>query len=636
MNGIAATSFSGQQLADGLVTFQHNGSETTAASFNVRVDDGNEDGSAPVPSTFHFTVTPVNDPPVVACDLVADVGEGGSYTITQADLWFSDPDDGPSGVTFTVSNQANGSVQVNGFAAVSFTAQQVLDGLVTFKHDGSETGTAAFDVFVEDGNEDNSAPGSTGFNFTVHAVNDAPILTGDRSANVAEGGTHVITTTDLGFNDPDDGASGVTFTVSDLNNGTVKVSGVAATSFTGQQLVDGLVTFEHDGSETATASFGVRVEDGNEDGSASLPSTFNFTVSAVNDPPVLSGSLSSDVVKNGSHKITAADVGLNDPDDLASGVTFTVSNQVNGTVKVNGVAATSFSGQQLLDGVVKFTHDGSNTVAASFDVLVEDGDEDGSAPVTSTFNFAVRPADIDLTMLTASQGFIIRGDAGGDNAGWSVAAAGDVNGDGIDDIIVGAPLGNDGGSDAGEAYIVFGKASGFGTVDLTNLTIANGFIIRGDAAGDHAGWSVSGAGDVNGDGIADVIVGAPLGDDGGGNAGEAYVVFGRAAGFGTSVVDLTALPASAGFIIRGDADDDWAGYKVSSAGDVNGDGFDDLIAGAPNGDDGAILCRRGLCCLRQGVGFLHDRSRHSRRYGRVHHSGRQPAGQGRVERLGRG
>ncbi|WP_439597290.1 VCBS domain-containing protein [Falsiroseomonas sp.] len=205
---------------------------------------------------------------------------------------------------------------------------------------------------------------------------------------------------------------------------------------------------------------------------------------------------------------------------------------------------------------------------------------------------------IDLTTLTAAQGFIIQGDSTSDSAGYSVSMAGDVNGDGFADLIVGAPFGDDGGDAAGEAYVVFGKAGGFGTavggrqvVDLTNLDAAQGFIIQGDIDGDSAGWSVSRAGDVNGDGFADLIVGAPFGDDGSSSAGEAYVVFGGAGGFGTAVggrqvLDVTSLTPAQGFTIQGDATSDWAGYSVSAAGDLNGDGFDDLIVGAPQGDDG--------------------------------------------------
>ena len=230
---------------------------------------------------------------------------------------------------------------------------------------------------------------------------------------------------------------------------------------------------------------------------------------------------------------------------------------------------------------------------------------------------------IDLTALSAAQGFIIQGDASFDHAGWSVSLAGDVNGDGFDDLIVGAPGGHDGGSSAGEAYVVFGTGSGFGTtvnaggydrqvIDLTALSAAQGFVIQGDALGDEAGISVSSAGDVNGDGFDDLIVGAWRGSDGGGHAGEAYVVFGTGSGFGTTVntggydrqvIDLTALSAAQGFIIQGDAAYDQAGGSVSSAGDVNGDGFDDLLVGAPYGDDGGPYAGEAYVVFGSGSGF---------------------------------
>ena len=190
---------------------------------------------------------------------------------------------------------------------------------------------------------------------------------------------------------------------------------------------------------------------------------------------------------------------------------------------------------------------------------------------------------IDLGNL-AGAGFLILGDFASDSAGFSVAGAGDVNGDGIADIIVGAHSNNDAADDAGEAYVIFGKASGLGTIDLSNLG-AGGFTIQGDAVGDHAGWSVAGAGDINADGFDDIIVGAPFGDDGGTHAGEAYVIFGKPTGFGT--IDLTNLSPADGFIIRGDATEDRAGWSVSAAGDINGDGVADLIVGAPYGDNGA-------------------------------------------------
>ena len=147
------------------------------------------------------------------------------------------------------------------------------------------------------------------------------------------------------------------------------------------------------------------------------------------------------------------------------------------------------------------------------------------------------------------------------------------------------------GSNAGAAYVVFGKTGGFATpVDLDDIAAGTGgFKIQGENADDAAGRSVSAAGDVNGDGIDDLIVGAHANGGGGPDAGAAYVVFGKTAGFATPI-DLAAIAAgSGGFKIQGEKPGDGAGLSVSAAGDVNGDGIDDLIVGAPGGDVGGAI-----------------------------------------------
>ena len=120
-------------------------------------------------------------------------------------------------------------------------------------------------------------------------------------------------------------------------------------------------------------------------------------------------------------------------------------------------------------------------------------------------------AAIELSDIAAnSGGFVINGQCTDDRSGWSVSAAGDINGDGLGDLIVGAWKGDPTtGVDAGRSYVVFGK-TGSGAVDLAVIAAgSDGFVINGQSANDYSGWSVAGTGDINGDGLADLIVGAP-------------------------------------------------------------------------------------------------------------------------------
>jgi Ca2+-binding RTX toxin-like protein len=199
-------------------------------------------------------------------------------------------------------------------------------------------------------------------------------------------------------------------------------------------------------------------------------------------------------------------------------------------------------------------------------------------------------ADLNLSTLNGSNGFAINGIAAGDFSGFSVSSAGDVNGDGFDDLIIGAIAADPNGiSSAGQSYVVFGSNSGFSaSLNLSTLNGSNGFAINGIAANDLSGSSVSSAGDVNGDGFDDLIIGARLADPNGINwAGQSYVVFGSNSGFGAGL-NLSTLNGSNGFAINGIAANDLSGSSVNSAGDVNGDGFDDLIIGARYADPNGI------------------------------------------------
>jgi hypothetical protein len=191
---------------------------------------------------------------------------------------------------------------------------------------------------------------------------------------------------------------------------------------------------------------------------------------------------------------------------------------------------------------------------------------------------AIPPVELEA-IARGEGGFWARGEGEPASRVGQIAAAGDVNGDGIPDLIVG------GGycfvyCQSAPSYVVFGRPGGE-AVELADVLAGRGagFAIRGRAEGDGAGANVAGAGDVNGDGLPDLLIGAPWArPEGRYRAGESYVVFGKPGG---EPVELEAVArGEGGFAIRGRAAWDQAGLSVAGAGDVNGDGLPDLALAA--------------------------------------------------------
>ncbi|AYQ56073.1 alpha integrin [Bathymodiolus thermophilus thioautotrophic gill symbiont] len=180
------------------------------------------------------------------------------------------------------------------------------------------------------------------------------------------------------------------------------------------------------------------------------------------------------------------------------------------------------------------------------------------------------------TIRAGTGGFAINGENDKDESGTSVSSAGDVNGDGLDDLIVGADKAQ---GSSGRSYVVFGKVN-MTAVNLSDIASGTGgFVINGEKSSDRNGSSVSLAGDVNGDGLDDLIVGSSYADS---STGKSYVVFGKTNMTAVNLSDIAS--GTGGFVINGENAGDKSGNSVSSAGDVNGDGLDDLIVGAPWAD----------------------------------------------------
>ncbi len=255
---------------------------------------------------------------------------------------------------------------------------------------------------------------------TITGTNDAPtvIAGGDVSGGLAEGaggtlfdsGSFSMADADLSntqtvsiIGSPSttrDGGSGAivgTLVPTIINNTTTDGAGSINWVFS---VADADLDFLAAG-QVITQTYLLRIDDQN---GQSVTQAVTITLTGTNDAPVFTGDLAATISAQGnSYTITNSDLYHVDPDDSAEDITYTVSSAVNGQILLSGVPALSFSGADLANGLVSFEHDGSDTLSAAFDVMVEDGDEDSSIATAQTFSLVV--ADVVAPQVVAIERF---------------------------------------------------------------------------------------------------------------------------------------------------------------------------------------------------------------------------------------
>ena len=269
------SSFTQAQIDASGLSYSQDGSEVTSDGFTFTVSDGN--GGTVGSTVFAITITPTNDPPVLAANAGAGVAEGGSVGIGTASLEATDPDLPGDTLTYSViAAPTAGSLNLGS----SFTQAQIDASGLSYSQDGSEVTSDGFTFTVSDGN--GGTVGSSVFTLTITPVNDNPVLVVNAGATVAEGGSVILGSAALLTSDPDLPGDTLTYTlVSGPGNGSLNFS----TSFTQAQVSGGSLNYSHDGGETASDSFTFSVSDGN--GGTIAATVFAITVTPVNDAPSL-------------------------------------------------------------------------------------------------------------------------------------------------------------------------------------------------------------------------------------------------------------------------------------------------------------------------------------------------------------
>ena len=534
--------------------------ETTASyTLTVTVSD---DAGATIDSmaTVTVSVTDVNEDPTISNAIPNQVLAVGEMITIDLANFFSDPDMGDS-LRYTVASSDIG---------MNFVTATIADGSSTLTLNPVATGTAV--TITVTASDEAGQPATQTFRVIVSSDTIVPAI----QASAIHNDGFIINGVSEG-----DLSGGSVSGAGDVNGDGLDDIIIGASSVNGSRGASYLVFGNSDGGI-------VELDDIDDD-----TDTRGFVLNGVgvNDRSGISVSGAGDINGDGLDDIIIGASGANGN----RGASYLVFGKTDG----NAVALSDIADNAgfVINGANGFDYSGRSVSGAGDvngdgldDLIIGAFRADGTGGNNSGVSYVVfGKANGDAVALGEiagddNDGFVLNGVDTGDRSGFSVSGAGDINGDGLDDLIIGAYRSEPNGYDSGASYVVFGKANG-SAVELSEIggSDNDGFVLNGANEDDRSGRAVSGAGDVNGDGLDDLIIGARNAN---GNRGASYVVFGKSDGV---AVQLSAIAADAGFVINGVDANDQSGVSVSGAGDINGDGLDDLIIGAnqagPNAND---------------------------------------------------